>query len=223
MSISSYALLAANLIPLAGVVFYGWNAVLVLALFWIENLIIGAFNLLRMLGVTVFNKDNPGWFLSLFFVFHYGAFCAVHGILLSELLQMPVDNYQDFIGFEVSGVLQLFAEGAAVLLNFIEQLSPVIWFGLAGLAASHLVSFVENFLLRGEIFTMTPRKLMTRPYRHVVVMHVGLIVGAMVLQKLQSPVWLLAVIVGAKLIVDFAQHRRRHLAAIESPEPLKDI
>lgn len=196
---------------------------LVLALFWIENLIIGAFNLIRIVAVSVINKDNSGWFLSLFFIFHYGAFCAVHGMLLSDLLQMPVDNYLDFIGYEVAGVLQLFAEGAAILLNFIEQLAPTIWFGLAGIALSHLVSFVEHFALRGEIFTMKPRKLMTRPYQHVVVMHIGLIVGAIVLQKLHSPVWLLAVIVIAKLVVDFMQHRRRHIAETVSSEQIKDI
>lgn len=223
MPFSAYALIMANLIPLVGVIFFGWDTVLVLALFWIENLIIGAFNLLRIITVAIVNKDHSGWFTSVFFVFHYGAFCSVHGILLSSLLGVPEFNYEEIIGFEVTGVLQLFAEGLAVLLNFIEALSPYIWFGLIGLAASHLVSFVEHFILRGEVFNMKPRQLMSRPYHHVVVMHVGLILGAIVLQKLQSPVWLLAIIVSAKLVVDYQQHRLRHLAKTDSEQQIKDI
>jgi len=45
---SALALIGANLIPLIGVIFYDWDSRLVLALFWIENLIIGVFNLAKM-------------------------------------------------------------------------------------------------------------------------------------------------------------------------------
>ena len=36
-------LVAANLLPLAGVVFFGWDAGVILVLYWAENLVVGSF------------------------------------------------------------------------------------------------------------------------------------------------------------------------------------
>lgn len=210
MPLSSYALIAANLIPLIGVVFFQWDSVLVLALFWIENLIIGAFNILRMWSVSFVAKNTSGVFLSAFFLVHYGLFCTVHGMLLTELLDYPKVNVGDYFANKSAGLFGIFQGGAAVFLNFVEKLSPTILIGIAGLTLSHFISFIENFILRGEIYKLQARKLMAEPYSHILVMHAGLIVGAILLQKLHSPVWLLAVIVLLKLAVDFVQHRRRH-------------
>ena len=215
MPISSYALIAANLIPLGGVLFFHWDVVLVLALFWIENLIIGAFNLLRILSATIVSRQWSGLFTGAFFVFHYGAFCAVHGMLLTDLLGYPDVGFEQYFNIESAGILEIFLDGAAIFLNFTEQLAPAIWLALAGLLLSHTVSFVEHFILRGEILRVGVRKLMARPYSYIVVMHVGLIVGAIVVQKSGSPMWLLAIIVLLKLVVDYKLHRRRHLAPVQ--------
>ena len=220
MPLSSYALVAANLIPLAGALFYQWDAIFVLALFWIENLIIGAFNVLRMLSTAAVTKDWSGLFMCAFFIFHYGAFCSVHGMLLTDLLGYPEVRVQDYFAIQSAGALDLFLEGAAIFLSFTERLAPAIWLALTGLLLSHLASFLENFILRGEIHTLGVRKLMARPYSHILVMHTGLIMGAVLLQKLQSPVWLLAVIVVIKLVFDFLQHRKRHRRTIMQPESL---
>lgn len=210
MPVSSYALIAANLVPLGGVLFFQWDAVFVLALFWIENLIIGAFNLLKILSTTAVTRDWSGLFTAAFFVFHYGAFCSVHGMFLTDLLGFPEVQVEDYFAVSSAGILDLFLQGVATFLSFTERLAPAIWLAIAGLSLSHLVSFLENFLLRGEIRTLGVRKLMARPYSHILVMHAGLIIGALLLQKLQSPVWLLAIIVALKLVVDFNQHRKRH-------------
>ena len=52
-SLSTQALTVANLLPLIGVVFLGWDAAAIVLLYWIENLIIGLFNVLRMILVKV--------------------------------------------------------------------------------------------------------------------------------------------------------------------------
>ena len=46
---SALVLVAANLVPLAGVLFFGWSVFATLLLFWVENVIVGGFNVLRML------------------------------------------------------------------------------------------------------------------------------------------------------------------------------
>jgi hypothetical protein len=46
---SAIALLAANAIPLVGVLFFGWSLLTILVLFWIENGIVGFWNVPRIL------------------------------------------------------------------------------------------------------------------------------------------------------------------------------
>jgi hypothetical protein len=45
---SSIVLVAVNLAPLFGVVFLGWDVFHVLALFWLENVVIGVFGIARV-------------------------------------------------------------------------------------------------------------------------------------------------------------------------------
>jgi len=222
MPFSSYALIVANFIPLIGVLFYQWDAVLVLALFWIENLIIGLFNIFKMLGVSSVAKDASGLFVIAFFFVHYGLFCTVHGMLLTDLLGLEEANAMDYFANEWDGLFGLFQNGAVVFLNFVDKLSPTIWVGIAGLLLSRFVSFIEHFILRGELYKLKARKLMAEPYGSILVMHVGLIAGAMILQKLHSPVWLLAIIVLLKLIADYSMHSKRHKTR-QQAERIKDL
>lgn len=223
MSVSGLVLIAANLVPLIGVVFYAWDPKLVLALFWIENLIIGAFNLLKMFSSIALRASYKELFVPLFFVIHYGLFCTVHGLLLWDLLDMGTLDSAQYWGADPAGIFELFLEGAAVALGFVERFQPVIWLGILALILSHFVSFIENFILRGEVFTKTINKLMTQPYSQIVVLHVGLILGAITMNALGSPVWLLAIIVLLKLIADFMQFQARRKQATMSGQQVKDI
>lgn len=226
MPISAYLLLLANAIPLGGVLFWQWDTTLVLALFWIENLIIGAFNLLKMAWTGVLNKQRQAIFLCCFFVLHYGAFCIGHGLLLTDLLELEM-SVESVLGIESSGLPGFFLEGVAVFVYFVRNLAPAIWMGMIALLLSHLGSFIEHFILRGEMFNNKLNDLMIKPYQQIMVMHAGLIIGAFVLQRLGSPVWLLAVLVVLKIAVDFIQFRKRHaqseLAEERAAERVKDI
>lgn len=46
---SAVMLVGANLVPLAGVLFWGWGVLNVVALYWLENVLIGGINVLKML------------------------------------------------------------------------------------------------------------------------------------------------------------------------------
>ncbi|MBT4581660.1 MAG: hypothetical protein HOD07_06320, partial [Gammaproteobacteria bacterium] len=73
-SLSSLALLVANLIPILGVLLYDWDIGEVMLLFWAESAVIGFYNLLKLGKVS-------GWavlFYGPFFVGHYGGFMAGH-------------------------------------------------------------------------------------------------------------------------------------------------
>src|SRR5438552_16780075 len=84
LSPSALVLVAANLVPLAGVLFFGWSVFATLLLFWVEDVIVGVFNILRMLTAA---PDNPlAWvskvFMIPFFTFHYCVFVIVHGFFV---------------------------------------------------------------------------------------------------------------------------------------------
>lgn len=208
-SLSILALIAANLVPLIGVLFFGWNASLVLALFWIENLIIGAFNVTKMIIASVYHKRYGELPLSAFFILHFGLFCSAHGMLLWDLLGYDSIDAAGFFSNPAFGPFSIFFEGAAVLLSFIKVHGSLILLGAGALVLSHLVSFIENFILRGELFEAKANNLMGKPYKQILIMHAGLILGAFAIDKFGSTLWLLLVIVAFKIVVDTKLHLGR--------------
>ena len=84
---STWVLVAANLLPLWGVLAWGWPGFPLLALFWFENVVVGTLNAARMLLVDP--ADVPLWagklFMVPFFCVHYGMFTLVHGVFVFGL------------------------------------------------------------------------------------------------------------------------------------------
>lgn len=94
-------LVGVNMIPLFGVLFLGWRLFPIMVLYWLENGIIGLFNLPKIAraplgGLPYSGPDGPAQsifllgvfgrgFLMVFFVFHYGIFWAVHGLFVFVL------------------------------------------------------------------------------------------------------------------------------------------
>jgi hypothetical protein len=85
-----------------------------------------------------------------------------------------------------------------------------LWPALAALALSHLLSFVLNYLGRGEYRHARPAVLMHAPYGRVVVLHVAIIGGAFLVMEFDSPLWALALLVALKIGLDLRAHLREH-------------
>ena len=190
--LSSAVLVVANLLPLAGVLFLGWRVFDVLMLYWVENLVIGFINLMRM-AVT---PGRSKWFLIVFFAAHYGFFCFGHLAALIGLFgeAYAVSDARDyFFGGPVSD-----PSGA--------HWQTMQWIAAAGIAASHLFSYFSNFVAAGEYRRTTVNTLMTRPYGRIVVLHLSIIIGAALIELLGSPVAMLVVLVAAKIGMDLRFH-----------------
>ena len=86
-NLSIATLIAANLVPVAGVLFWQWDSFSVIYLFWLENVIIGLFNVSRMVVRTYSHPIELAMplFIAPFFLFHYGAFCTGHGTFVVSL------------------------------------------------------------------------------------------------------------------------------------------
>jgi len=92
---STLILLAANLVPLIGVLSWGWDAFVLLVLYWLETAVIAFWTIVRIattprdkLGDIKFQgSDRPGapLGLALFFTLHAGIFMAVHFVFLWAL------------------------------------------------------------------------------------------------------------------------------------------
>ena len=84
-NLSLLALIGANLIPLGGVFFFGWGVTFIVLLYWIENLIAGFYNILKIaiLKTDQATDNLQKLFIIPFFCVHYGGFCAGHGFFLT--------------------------------------------------------------------------------------------------------------------------------------------
>jgi hypothetical protein len=195
--VSAWVLLAANLIPVAGVLLWDWSVFALLALFWMENVIIGAFFALRMLCADP--RDAALWagklFMVPFFCFHYGMFTAIHGVFV----------------FSIFGGKSYSASGLQVLEPAARAASELgLWLPLAALLASHAFSFVWNYLVRGEFRRASLPALMAKPYGRVVVLHLAIILGGIGAMALGSPVWALLVLLALKIGLDLKAHVKEH-------------
>lgn len=184
---SAVLLIIANLIPLWGVLFLGWELFDVMFLYWLESAIIGFFFILRFFHVA----GVLSVILIPFFVFHYGMFMGVHFIFIYALF-----GEQGSVGFP----------NLAILVSLIRP----IWPAFGALVVSHGFSYVYNFLGNKEYRTYTPENLMSAPYRRIIIMHVTIIFGGFATMALGTPVAALALLIGIKLLVDVWAHTKEH-------------
>jgi len=206
------SLIAANMVPVFGVLFAGWDAFDVVQLYWAENLAVGFYTILKMAFVKMKDpKELMGKLFAIpFFIVHFSGFTGIHGFFMLGLFGKGGD---DFVGRVSWPCFLVFVQ---ILLNVIGQAYSLLSFqmklALLTLFVSHGVSFVYNYLIKGEYARTDPGKLMVAPYARVVVMHVAIIAGGFLTMAFGSPAALLFVLVVLKTIIDVELHLREHKA-----------
>jgi hypothetical protein len=198
--ISTATLVVANATPLFGVLFLRWRVFPLLFLYWLENVVVGLFNVARM--ATADPDDPQSWaaklFMIPFFCFHYGMFCFVHGIFVFALFGTKHSG----TAFELLG-------------NVLPTIRYTgLGFAVLSLTSSHAVSFFVNYIYGGEYKHASVAQLMAQPYSRVVVLHITILGGGFAMMALGSPVYGLLMLVAVKTAVDVAAHRaeRKRLA-----------
>jgi hypothetical protein len=217
--VSIAALVVSNLVPLFGVLFGGWSLLLLLMMYWIESGIVGALNVAKMAMARGTERQDGGsrstprgtvgpgrrLVLILFFILHYGLFWVVHGVFV---LTMPI-----FVGMGDTAFAQ--PEGASDFgLTGLGTIAPSgVVIAVIGLAISHVISFFVDYLGRGEYLTVTPAAQMFSVYGRVAVLHATVLVSAVAVAALGTPLAALAVFVLGKIALDIALHIREHRRA----------
>ncbi|HEX9896871.1 MAG TPA: DUF6498-containing protein [Dehalococcoidales bacterium] len=194
---SVIVLLIANLMPLYGVIFLDWEISPLLLLFWLENVALGIYNVLKMVIATPDNRAI--WFAKIifipFFCFHYGMFTLVHGVFVFGLFGGYFTQNAPFP--------DLTALVRAVRDYHLEL--PVLV-----LILSHGISFVLNYLGRSEYRQASLTNLMQQPYSRVVLLHITILVGGFLLMSLGSPVFGLLLLAVCKTVLDVRAHIKEH-------------
>jgi hypothetical protein len=212
-------LILTNMLPIYGVVVFGWDAFNIVLLYWAENLIIGFYNILKIAFARVERPiENIGkLFMIPFFIIHYGGFVAIHGIFIFLIF-----------GKSEGGTPLHLGHAWPCFLVFVQLLTGVIWhcwttitidmkYVLATLFVSHGVSFVRNYFIGGEYLTAKSKDLMSQPYSRIMVMHIAIIAGGFISFAIGSPAGVLIILIVIKTIIDvkyhLAQHKKRERPA----------
>lgn len=176
LTFGDFLLIAANLLPIWGVWFKGWDAKVMFLVYCLESVIVGLYNLLQMWLVTLIKKkDNwesngssslvSGYFFMLFFLFHYGFFIFVQ--LKIFLSVVPINGLSDNVfAFVTQPQKYLPTYAIWLLLYFIVTYGIVV---------------MKDFMLTGLYKTMDLGTLMFAPYGRIFVQQFVVIVGSFAL------------------------------------------
>lgn len=228
------ALVAANAVPLLGVAFWGWRTFDLLLLYWLENVAIGAFTLLRMVTVARPERatagrgsgggraggggrrpgarrrhEAPGG----------DPHPAVGGLLLAPFFAAHYGAFLLVHGMIVAGLFAREPSGAPPIVlgadaaTFALEAFRLAAAGLrdgtlalpaAMLLASHAVEYVAAFLRDPRERALSPSTWMARPYGRVLALHGALVVGGVLVAGSGDPLPALALLVVGKTALDLA-------------------
>jgi len=190
MNISLIALVLSNIVPLIGVVFFGWSLFEVMFVYWAENVVVGFWNVVKMATAKPGKSDSRRMIALFicFFIFHYGMFCFVHGVFVFFLFG------SDFSGGKLTFQSNPLTLGAIL--------------GAAALFVSHGISYFQNYIGKGEY--LKPGDLFTAPYARMMVLHVAIVIGGGAVIVLGLPALALALLVVLKIGFDIKSHKKSH-------------
>ena len=201
---SVIVLIAANMVPLYGAIFLGWQVFPIIFLYWIENVITGVMNVIKMALVS---SDQPHLKVAktgtiIFFCIHYGMFTLVHGIFVfavfgSFITPIPPLTEESSILARIGGL-------------------DLLW-GVVPLLISHTYSLIANYIGLGEYRTTSLSTLMTQPYERVVILHLVIIFGGILVSFLGAPVAGLVLLIVLKTAFDVRAHLKQHARTQQSP------
>lgn len=184
---SSISLLLSNFIVIILAVTQNWDVSTLLWIYWIQSIIIGFFQFLKILSLKQFSTENftinnqpaqptinTKLFTAFFFLFHYGFFHFIYAIFLASVVAKAPEN-----------LLSILIGSAIFFLN-------------------HLYSFVHN-KINDQKLTPNIGKIMFSPYARIIPMHLVIIVGALLTNQVLLVAFLLL-----KTVIDLLTHIFKH-------------
>ena len=221
LTTADYFLIAANLLPVAGVWEWGWSPKEVFLVYCLETILIGIFNLFKLGLVTAIRKEDTwyngggssqqsGFLFIFFFLFHYGFFVAI----------------QMGIFFSVSGI----GAGHDIgFFNFFFQLPELMsrnsWYLLGTFIFCYLYKTIIDFVVSGEYKTISMSRLMFQPYGRIFIQQFTVILGSAFLSFGAGKIFILIfalIKIYFEILLDLNRYINRAAKIIEERQKLKD-
>lgn len=191
--------IVANCIPIVGVLAFGWDLRSIMFVYWFETAVIVVYSVLKVVTVggpiTLFGMPAHLAFFGVFMSFH----------LMMILALEPLPPGSGFFPPEV-----------------IRELFRRTWSADVGLVVSHGISFVVNFLGKGEYRRTTVKEEIAAPWKRVLIMHATTLVGAWSVMLFEAPVGALVMLAVLKIVVDLHGHLRERRASPDV-EPARPV
>ncbi len=201
---STLALLVSNVIVIAFAIIEHWNLITLLWIYWAQSVIIGVFNVFKILDLTRFSTN--GFYVNgkpvdptegakrqtaVFFALHYGLFHLVYFVFL--------------VVFTCIGFWEVPSYNAAVGTAYFILASVALFF------ASHLYSYLHNRESeRGRMQNIG--RVMFSPYARIFPMQLTLILGIFLIDQAALLLFLTLKTV-ADVITHVAEHARNEPSA----------
>ncbi|MCB0620548.1 MAG: hypothetical protein KDC43_11425 [Saprospiraceae bacterium] len=236
---TAWSLIAANLVPLLGVLFQGWDATEVAFLYWAETAIIGLIQILRMLTtrqfvnrqlldlvkesereelLTTWGDPAPGkqifhrLFLPAFFVVHFGFFIWIQGqILFSFVLSGFLDPSISGSGGNLLPVIDFFLQRESVRT------------GLLSIGAAHMFNFLYGVFVHRRHEHDSVLIEFIAPYKRIIIQQFVVILGAPLTLLMGGPAAALVLLIALKTWFDLRALRKQdeYFWLRQQPEPSK--
>lgn len=174
--IADIALIAANIIPVLGVWFWGWNPTEAFIVYALETLIIGILTICKLLAATLARgydewpangsvTKQSGLFFILFFIAHFGLFALIQTTMFSQSAGITPPG---------SGLFHFF-------FKWYTYLNKDILYMLIAFALSYVIRSFIPFIVNNEYKTTPFMLIMFQPYGRIIIQQFTVILGSMFL------------------------------------------
>lgn len=185
-----------SIVPLIGILFFGWDWREVLLLYWLENISVGIVALINIFKAPIGAKrsetgviiDDPKAkgvenvasrvFMALFFCIHYGLFTLVHGVFVLLIVGGV---------FGIGGPLNEGLQWAHLIVSWLIIAAIQVLMALTRPAQAN-DSVNHSFLA---------------PYKRIIALHLSIILGIFIIGLLGLPAAAAILLIGLHLVIDF--------------------
>lgn len=200
-------ILLLNAAPIYGVAQWGWKSFDLIFLYWLENLIIGAFMILRILARRYNHPVELAFplFLAPFFTFHFGMFCYVHGMFVIGLFGKGLTG--ELAGMDIP----------EIILPLIQ--SRHLFWPVMALFTLQLFDWLRDINERG-FGSDGVKDITTAPYRRIMVLHITILSSGFALTTLNEPLIGLLLLIAFKTGMDIYHWNKDEKTVIINKSPV---
>jgi hypothetical protein len=202
---STLVTLVFNLVPAVSVWLFGWSAFALILLYWTENLVIGAINVLKIAFAGI-SQGKAGITLAAvlapFFIFHYGLFLAIHAVIIWALFAGSLTDF---------GISSLPSEIWSTIR------SDRFLFSNAILLAAYQVGDFLYWVAAGNWRNVDLWAQTFAPYGRIAVVHLTILVAAVPVSLFGEPLIAVVCLALLKTVLEIRAPRLAETVGFASP------